>query len=382
MDTLEVFWIGSKIESPMGAISFGETQNLNTYLGHVFSFRDSSGAEMFKFRVMPNRPLVVIDSKAVSLFSGPACVDKRGSSECRGRAERGECATGPGWMVMMCSKSCHACHLRDPEVRCARSSLNMVQTPALIPGALDDQFVAVATSGAYNVTVHSGPRLSYPEVAGNASRDGPWILTFDNFVSDEEADEIISSVDVLFSRSTDQGRTDEFGEQEKIVSQGRTSENAWCTGDCEETKSAKAVMKRISAITGLDVPNYESFQVLRYQPSQYYRTHHDMSASDNKLACGPRIYTFFLYLSDVEEGGETDFPQLRDADGNSLKIKPKKGSALWWPSVLNENPTRQDHRTRHAALPVVKGTKFAANAWGHLFDYSTPNHWGCTGAFD
>jgi hypothetical protein len=31
---------------------------------------------------------------------------------------------------------------------------------------------------------------------------------------------------------------------------------------------------------------------------------------------------------------------------------------------------------------VIKGTKFAANAWIHQFDYSEPNIWGCTGAFD
>ncbi len=29
-----------------------------------------------------------------------------------------------------------------------------------------------------------------------------------------------------------------------------------------------------------------------------------------KAACGPRILTFFLYLSNVEEGGETGFPLL------------------------------------------------------------------------
>ena len=50
--------------------------------------------------------------------------------------------------------------------------------------------------------------------------------------------------------------------------------------------------------------------MLRYQKGQYYRTHHDMGVSDNELACGPRILTFFLYLSDVEEGGGTNFPRL------------------------------------------------------------------------
>lgn len=31
-------------------------------------------------------------------------------------------------------------------------------------------------------------------------------------------------------------------------------------------------------------------------------THHDFGQEDNTKPCGPRILTFFLYLSDVEEG--------------------------------------------------------------------------------
>jgi hypothetical protein len=38
-------------------------------------------------------------------------------------------------------------------------------------------------------------------------------------------------------------------------------------------------------------------QVLRYEPGQHYGVHHDYGADDLKLACGPRILTFFLYLS-------------------------------------------------------------------------------------
>ncbi len=80
-------------------------------------------------------------------------------------------------------------------------------------------------------------------------------------------------------------------------------------------------------------------------------------------------------LSDVEEGGETYFNKL------DLAIKPKKGRALVWPSVLDEDPEFWDKRMYHEAKDVIKGKKLAANHWIHLNDYHTPNHWGCTGAF-
>ena len=64
--------------------------------------------------------------------------------------------------------------------------------------------------------------------------------------------------------------------------------------------------------------NYESFQLLQYDGGQFYRSHHDSSVTDNTPA-GHRILTFFLYLTDVEEGGETYFNRL------DLAIKPKRG---------------------------------------------------------
>jgi len=94
------------------------------------------------------------------------------------------------------------------------------------------------------------------------------------------------------------------------------------------------------------------------------------------LACGPRILTFFLYLSDVEEGGETAFPSL------NIAVRPKRGMALMWPSTLNENPLIQDSRMAHEARPVIRGRKYAANAWIHLYDFKIPNLWACTGNVD
>jgi prolyl 4-hydroxylase len=98
--------------------------------------------------------------------------------------------------------------------------------------------------------------------------------------------------------------------------------------------------------------------------------------AQNRLSCGPRILTFFLYLSDVEEGGETYFPHLE------FGVKPERGKALLWPSVFDDDVTAMDSRTTHEAKPVIKGTKYAANSWIHLYDFEVSNLWGCTGTFD
>jgi prolyl 4-hydroxylase len=71
---------------------------------------------------------------------------------------------------------------------------------------------------------------------------------------------------------------------------------------------------------------------------------------------------------------ENSFPRL-GPDG--LIVQPEKGKALLWPSILNDEPERLDPRTHHAALPVVKGMKFAANAWIHMRDFKTPHEVGC-----
>ena len=78
---------------------------------------------------------------------------------------------------------------------------------------------------------------------------------------------------------------------------------------------------------------------------------------------GPRVLTMFLYLSDVEQGGGTNFPDL------GITVSPKRGRAALWPNVLNEDPLSMDARTAHQALPVEKGVKYGANYWIHQRDW-------------
>ena len=63
----------------------------------------------------------------------------------------------------------------------------------------------------------------------------------------------------------------------------------------------------------------------------------------------------------------------------SLPVMPRKGRALIWPSVTNENPNEKDERTDHRALKVDAGIKYGANAWVHQRDFKKPYNSGCQG---
>lgn len=71
-------------------------------------------------------------------------------------------------------------------------------------------------------------------------------------------------------------------------------------------------------ITGIPANHYEPFQILQYQEGQFYRRHHDSPDANGENPAGHRILTFFFYLNDVEEGGETMFTDL------NVSISPKK----------------------------------------------------------
>jgi prolyl 4-hydroxylase len=93
------------------------------------------------------------------------------------------------------------------------------------------------------------------------SRD-PWVIIFDNFLSDAEAKALISNVD-QWEQSTDTGDTNEFGETGRILSAGRTSSNAWCQWECEKDPNIQSITAKIQNVTTVPKANYESFQILR-----------------------------------------------------------------------------------------------------------------------
>lgn len=68
--------------------------------------------------------------------------------------------------------------------------------------------------------------------------------------------------------------------------------------------------------------------------------------------------TFMIYLSNVEAGGHTIFPQA------GIFVPPKEGDALFWYNLgTREN---YDSRIFHLGCPVAYGNKWIANKWVKL----------------
>ena len=130
--------------------------------------------------------------------------------------------------------------------------------------------------------------------------------------------------------------------------------------------------KLIANITSIPSANYEHLQFLKYEGNgkEYYKEHTDHIIAQTETGPGPRVLTFFFYLSEVE-GGETFFP------GYELKVSPKPGRAIVWLNTLPENILERHPGTRHEALPVMGGTKYAGNIWIHLRNYRGAFERGC-----
>lgn len=143
---------------------------------------------------------------------------------------------------------------------------------------------------------------------------------------------------------------------------------------------------RIAEWTHLPPELGEPIQVLRYQNGQQYGAHWDWFDDPvhqaQYLQNGNRYATVLLYLSEVEEGGETTLPlataldeaaQTLDnpslcASRMGIAIKPVKGDALLF-FDMDIQATKGDRFALHASCPTLKGTKWTATKWIHNKPY-------------
>ena len=265
-------------------------------------------------------------------------------------------------MQVHCAPSCRTCDLLSIEKRCPFDK----NAPGVWgPGDLDMMFERITTDPIYlelyNTTVLSSP-----------AQNGPWLVQLENFLSPEECERLIYHGHLRGYDTSFAVKRLPDGTVENIAISGRTSQTAWCEDACLNDPLTNAVVERIENLTGIPRNNSEALQLLKYEVNQFYHQHHDYLKHQLDKPQSVRILTVFLYLNDVEAGGETRFTFLKKS------VAPKRGRVVLWPSVYNDDPFEKDGRTLHESLDVKAGVKYGANAWIHQRDYMTPNRKGCT----
>ena len=270
----------------------------------------------------------------------------------------GECDKNPSYMRTHCAPACLSCHLLLFEERCPFNATNATESNVWQPGDLDRVFERLISDPSYQQQYNPQVLCRPGMINEKSGGDCPWIVILDDFLSVEECETLIELGSIMgYKRSEDVGARKPDGTYAGTVSEGRTSTNAWCQDACHTNDTVQNVLHRMEDIVGITDDHYEYLQLLRYEVGQFYESHHDYIEHNVERAQGPRILTVFLYLNHVEQGGSTTFTDL------DLVVSPKRGRALVWPSVLNDDPNVRDGRTHHQADAVEVGVKYGANAW-------------------
>lgn len=125
-----------------------------------------------------------------------------------------------------------------------------------------------------------------------------------------------------------------------------------------QTPVVEAIELRVAAVAGVPVEQVERLNIVRYSPGQFYGSHHDGRN---------RPKTVFVYLNDVEEGGETRFPNA------GVQVRPIRGCAAMWDNLDEEGG--MDWATSHEGVPPRRGMKYAMNCFICKTRRGAPNEW-------
>jgi len=227
--------------------------------------------------------------------------------------------------------------------------------------ALESPFAASSSSSVKTTALD-------PTRIRTISLNQPRAFLYEGFLTDDECDHILE-----LSR----GRLRKSGVVDAATGGSTVSDIRTSTGTFINRGQDDVIMeieKRIERWSHVPRVNGEPLQVLRYEPGQEYRSHFDYFFHDGGKK-NNRIATVLLYLSDVEEGGETVFPNT-DAPANrnvseysacgagGRAVKARKGDALLFWSMKPGGEL--DSGSSHAGCPVIKGEKWTATKWMHV----------------
>ncbi|CAL9049175.1 unnamed protein product [Musa banksii] len=203
----------------------------------------------------------------------------------------------------------------------------------------------------------------------------PRAFVYHNFLSKEECEYLIELAKPHMQKSSVVDSTTGKSKDSRV----RTSTGMFLPRG--QDKIIRVIEKRISDYTFIPVENGEGLQVLHYEVGQKYEPHFDYFLDEfNTMNGGQRMATLLMYLSDVEEGGETIFPnakinssslplynELSECGKKGISVRPKMGDALLFWSMKPD--ATLDPLSLHGGCPVIRGNKWSSTKWMHVHEY-------------
>ncbi|KAE8666435.1 putative prolyl 4-hydroxylase 10 [Hibiscus syriacus] len=203
----------------------------------------------------------------------------------------------------------------------------------------------------------------------------PRAFIYHNLLSKEECEYLIKLAKPHMAKSTVVDRKTGKSKDSRV----RTSSGMFLRRG--QDKIIRDIEKRIADYTFIPAEHGEGLQVLHYEVGQKYDAHFDYFLDEfNTKNGGQRMATMLMYLSDVEEGGETIFPaakgnisavpwwnELSECAKQGLAVKPKMGDALLFWSMRPD--ATLDPSSLHGGCPVITGNKWSSTKWIHVEEY-------------
>lgn len=259
--------------------------------------------------------------------------------------------------------------------------------------------------------INQDGQLHHSEILTHSRvRDGIWLTPdtlreiYAGLNADKNGDDLLSLEEFrLLSSDAFQRFLQQQGvKRSQLV---RNSRHTWLYQGQGAHKVLQDIKERVIQLTRLPptiVDLSEPLQVVRYEEGGHYHAHHDSGPVYPETACthtrlaantstpfetSCRYITVLFYLNSVEGGGETAFPVAdnitydevsliqndvdlldtrRNCDKSNLRVKPTKGTAVFWYNYLSDGKGwvgEQDEYALHGGCVVIHGTKWVANKW-------------------
>ena len=180
------------------------------------------------------------------------------------------------------------------------------------------------------------------------------VLKIDNFLSKEECENIIKVCTPHLRPST-------ITSGEADFRTSKTSDMASMPSP-EEIKTTVDLDVKICNAMNIHPLHAEGSQFQYYQAGEFFKPHTDFfepgtaEYEEHAKELGQRTWTFMIFLNEPEQGGETEFMNIRNAT-----ITPKTGMALAWNNLNQDGTVNRD--TLHQGKMVSKGHKAIVTKW-------------------